>query len=208
MVFLIFVKTLKDKIMQKQLYLTTVLLLIILFYSSCTKCPDSSSGNTYNVSQEDLPYIIPYTDTSKVRFLKNGKDTITFTSQGLKSTYNIEGFADGECAGKNKFQQCSLKMICNDDEFFEIYYTYQIGLTIPIVKVIVNKKMFDRNISNNEMTASNFKRYYPPPYKFIDNNTVYDSITPMISYNDSLIFKPSFGFVYFKINGNRYQLFK
>jgi hypothetical protein len=209
MVFLIFVKTLNDKIMKKQLYFTTVLLLTILFYSSCKKCPDENNiRNTYSVNQADLPIIIPYNDTSKVRFLKNGIDTLTFTSQGLKSTYTIQGFADGECAGKNKFQQCSLKMICNDDEFFETYYTFQTGLTIPIVKVNINNNLFEKTINDNEMIADYFIRYYPPAFKFNLNGLVYDSITPMRNSYDSLIFKPKLGFIYFKINGNRYQIIR
>ena len=184
--------------MQKQLYLTTVLLLIILFYSSCTKCPDSSSGNTYNVSQEDLPYIIPYTDTSKVRFLKNGKDTLTFTSQGLKSTYTIEGFADGECAGKNKVQQVSLRMKYNDDEFFEI--TEKADSKISYY--VNNQDMYDE-------IYTTFYSYGNLSTEFLDsiliNGYKYDSIYKIKnSYGSYIILKEKIGLLQYKLNNITY----
>jgi hypothetical protein len=201
MVFLIFVKTLKDKIMQKQLYLTTVLLLIILFYSSCNTCPPSDEGSTYNVNTDDLPYIIPYTETSKVRFLKNGKDTITFISQGLKKTYIKQGVANGNCEGTDKLQQYSLRMAGND-EFFETMYGGTPNFQSIGVSVTINGIIF------NDIPYAGFIKYYPPVLSYKVLNIKYDSVTLLTSkYKDTLYYKPKYGFIYFKTSGNNtYQL--
>ena len=199
MVFLIFVKTLNDKIMKKQLYFTTVLLLTILFYSSCKKWPDENNiRNTYSVNQADLPIIIPYTDTSKVRFLKNGTDTLTFTSQGLKSIYTIEGFADGECAGKNKVQQVSLRMKYNDDEFFEI--TEKADSKISYY--VNNQDMYDE-------IYTTFYSYGNLSTEFLDsiliNGYKYDSIYKIKnSYGSYIILKEKIGILQYKLNNITY----
>ncbi|MFA9214430.1 MAG: hypothetical protein ACEQSR_11385 [Candidatus Methylacidiphilales bacterium] len=184
--------------------LTYLTMLLLLICSSCSKCPDSNEiRNTYNVNQNDLPYIIPYTDTSIVRFLKNGTDTITFTSQGLQNTYAIESFSEDKCTGNNKVQQVILRMKSSDNEYFETQFGGTKNFKNLGVYVNLNGTLF------KECIDVNFIRYYPPVLSYEILNTNYDSLTILTSqYFDTLFFKPKFGFVYFKINNDNYKVIK
>ena len=195
-------------ILNKQLCLTAVILISVLLWSSCKKCSDSN-GNTYNVDQADLPYIIPYTDSSKVRFLKNGIDTLTFISQGLKNTYISQNVPGDGCSQTDKLQQFSLKMKCNESEFFEI-------INGPIssdneISIQINNTIFDNiffvknNLYDQNKTLKNV---------FINNitiaNTSYDSLTK-ISLKDTttyFLFKGKIGMLKYRLNNNIYELIK
>ena len=187
-------------ILNKQLCLTSVMLISVLFWSSCKKCSDGT-GNTYNVNQVDLPYIIPYTDSSKVRFLKNGTDTLTYTSQGLKQTYISQNVPEDGCSHTDRLQQFSLQMKCNEKEYFETQLGGEYGTK-------VNVKFYGAE-NFKEITKYDFIKYYPPALNYVVLNTKYDSITLLTTnYKDTLYFKPKFGYIYFKINNNIYQLIK
>jgi hypothetical protein len=190
--------------MKKQIYLTTSLILI-LFISSCKKCSDSN-GNTYNVNQEELPFIIPYNDTSKVRFLKNGTDTLTFASQGLKQTYISQNVPDDGCSHTDKLQQFSLKMKCNDKEFFEI--TNNPIHSEPNATININNVIFN----NIYLWRNNLRAYdYTTNIDRIDIlNTSYDSLTK-ISLKDTttyFIFKGKIGILKIAVNNNIYEILK
>lgn len=195
-------------ILNKQLCLI-ILFLLSIVNSNCNKCPDSDSGNTYNVNQADLPYIIPYTDSSKVRFLKNGTDTLTFTSQGLKQTYISQTVPDDGCSHVDKLQQFSLKMKCNESEFFEIIngpISSDDEITILVNNTIFNNMFFVRNnIYDQNKTLKDV---------FINNitilNTSYDSLTN-ITLKDTtnyFLFKGKIGMLKYRLNNNTYELIK
>ena len=193
-----FIKTFKHEIMKKQLYLTLLSLLLTLFISSCKKCPDNN-GNTYNVNQADLPYIIPYNDTSKVRFLKNGTDTLTFTSQGLQNTYISQTVPDDGCSHTDKLQQYSLKMKCNESEFFEIILDNYITFNM---NDYVFEKMFGQKYY---VGSSNLKRTLIQSINI--NNISYDSVQQINAGNNYFIVKPKYGII--KINTNdTYEIIK
>ncbi len=195
-------------ILNKQLCLAAVILICVLLWSSCKKCSDGT-GNTYNVDQAELPYIIPYSDTSKVRFLKNGIDTLTFISQGLKNTYISQNVPGDGCSQTDKLQQFSLKMKCNESEFFEI-------INGPIssdneISIQINNTIFDNiffvknNLYDQNKTLKNV---------FINNitiaNTSYDSLTK-ISLKDTttyFLFKGKIGMLKYRLNNNIYELIK
>jgi hypothetical protein len=99
----------------------TSLLFIILIINACSKgCPEGDKPFDKGVDKSYLPYIIPYSDTSTRLFLKNGKDTLLFKSQGLKETFTVKGVP--EICDKYKLQQYSLKMAASDTDFFEFKY--------------------------------------------------------------------------------------
>ncbi|MCX6187547.1 MAG: hypothetical protein NTU43_11235 [Bacteroidetes bacterium] len=186
--------------MKKQFYLTT-LLLLILFISNCDKCPDSGSGNTHNVYPPDIPIIFPYNDTSRVRFLKNGTDTIIFISQGLKSTYIKNGVANGNCAGTDRLQQISLKMEKDGNESFEIIETSNSDN-----EILINvNNLFFGYYSSGQLAS-----FYPLPLKsYLINSVKYDSVKILtkVGSNDTIIFKPKIGVLKIKSN-NTYEKIK
>ena len=184
-------------ILNKQLCLTAVILISVLLWSSCKKCSDSN-GNTYNVDQADLPYIIPYTDSSKVRFLKNGIDTLTFISQGLKNTYISQNVPGDGCSQTDKLQQFSLKMKCSENEFFEI--TEKADLKISYY--LNNQEIY------NEVYTT-FYSYGNLSTEFLDsiliNGYKYDSVYKIKnSYGSYIILKEKLGLLQYKSNNNIY----
>jgi hypothetical protein len=187
--------------MKKQLYLIT-LLLLTLFFSNCDKCPDSGSGKTYNVNQADLPYIIPYNDTSKVRFLKNGIDTLTFISQGLKSTYINQSVENGNCSSTNRLQQISLKMISSNNEFFEIKVKNE---ELNYIYMTCNNYTFDKMFGQQYYASGSLTRNFIK--SVIINNISYDSVQQINDKGYYFIVKPKLGILKISTNDS-YELIK
>jgi hypothetical protein len=186
----------------KKLKRFTCLLLIIFIINACSKgCPDGAPTEK-NVDKTYLPYIIPYSDTSTRLFLKNGKDTLLFKSQGLKETTEIQGVA--EVCDKYKLQKYSLKMAASDTDYFEVNYYAGVNWG-PSVNYYFNVGNF-RN-KTNEYSESGFKFYtnFPPIIKRTILNTIYDSINSLPDQNFEEIFvKPNLGLI--KVKTSKYTL--
>ena len=157
--------------MKKLIYIT---LLTSIFYACNKDC--ENNNKSFYVNSNDMPYIIPYTDTSRVRFIKNGTDTLTYISQGLKETYfdgYISNTQSGGCGTNAKYQQNSLKMRYSDNDFFEIivnpfeFEGSNIGLN-------VNKSM-------RKFTSTQFTSIYPLPIiNYTINKVKYDSVKVLL----------------------------
>lgn len=188
-------------ILNKQLCLTTVILISVLLWSSCKKCSDGT-GNTYNVDQADLPYIIPYTDSSKVRFLKNGTDTLTFTSQGLKQTYISQTVPDDGCSHTDRLQQLSLIMKCNESEFFEIKVKNEV---INYIYLTCNNYTFNKMFGQKFYASGSLTRTFVK--SVVINNVSYDSVQQINDKGYYFIVKPKLGILKISTNDS-YELIK
>ena len=170
-----------------------ICILLIALVSNCSKCPDPKSGNTFNVNQDDLPYIIPYSDTSKVRFLKNGTDTVIFVSQGLKNTYIEQNQADGNCSSTNRIQQFSLMMKSKNNDFFEMQI---LNDKIDYITFNINNLLFEKMFGQQFYATGDLKR------TFIDsisiNNSLFDSVQQINFGNNYFIVKPRYGILKIK----------
>ncbi|MFZ4799147.1 MAG: hypothetical protein ACOYMA_16725 [Bacteroidia bacterium] len=177
----------------------TSLLFIILIINACSKgCPEGDKPIDKGVDKTYLAYIIPYSDTSTRLFLKNGKDTLLFKSQGLKETFTIEGAA--EICDKYKLQEYSLKMAASDTDFFEIKY-YAIKTNIPKASFIIN------SIEMNGMDDSRYLNYTPWRSLVVLTNK-YDSISiSKNNYGDTIYSKQRLGVIRIK-SINIYELIK
>jgi hypothetical protein len=179
----------------KKLKLFTCLLFIILIINACSKgCPDGAPTEK-NVDKTYLPYIIPYSDTSTRLFLKNGKDTLLFKSQGLKETYTTQGVA--EVCDKYKLQQYSLKMAASDTDYFEVSY-FAIINGIP-----------------SFLYAANFSKMNEVDFDFLGWRSIsvlnnnYDSVAfNHNDYKDSVYSKSKIGAIRIKTGNNVYELIK
>lgn len=81
----------------KTTHILLSLAVLLLLWSACKpSCPDPGNQVNY-VDKTYLPDIIPYSDTSTALFLKNGKDTLLFKSQGLKESYVGSSTLDSDC---------------------------------------------------------------------------------------------------------------
>jgi len=177
--------------------------LLSILINSCSKgCPESKPIER-GVDKSYLPYIIPYSDTSTRLFLKNGKDTLLFKSQGLKETKTLQGAGEGNCDQYN-LQQYSLIIAASDSDYFRINYYTGINWG-PSVKYlfVVN------NIINNskEYSEGGFKFYtnYPPIIKRTVLNIIYDSIYSLPDPNfEEIYVKPIVGII--KVRTSNYTL--
>lgn len=186
--------------MKKLVYIA---ILASIFYACNKDC--ENNNETFYVYSSDLPFIIPYADTSRVKFIKNGTDTLTFISQGLKETYfdgYISNTQSGGCGTNAKYQQNSLKMRYSDNDFFEIFvnpneFEYRnIGLNV--------------NKTNGKFTSTQFKSIYPLPIiNYTINNLKYDSVKVLLfSNSDSIIFKRKVGILKMTISNDLYEIVK
>ncbi len=173
----------------------TILLFAILLINACGKddC-DKTTINKY-VDKSYLPYIIPYRDTSTRLFLKNGKDTLLFKSQGLKETVN-DYYNTFRCE-TFKLQQYSLKMAASDTDFFEVKF-FAIYNGIP-----------------SFLYATKYSQTNEVDYDFLARrsikvlNHLYDSVA--FNYNnfgDSVYSKSKIGVIRIKSLNSTYELIK
>ncbi|MES2725474.1 MAG: hypothetical protein V4643_00135 [Bacteroidota bacterium] len=188
----------------KTLYPLISLFLLLNLFSSCSRdCPKQDTQTNY-VNQDYLPYIIPYSDTSTAFFLKNGKDTLLFRSQGLKETFENGSTLSGDCPKNYKSQQYSLKMAASDTDFFEIKYFADKDGLVPLVNI--------RTINfwtTNDLSYSTFKHFYPPIIKLKILDNYYDTVR-VIKTNivDSICLKPKFGYLKIKTANVIYEFIK
>ncbi|MES2725472.1 MAG: hypothetical protein V4643_00125 [Bacteroidota bacterium] len=188
----------------KILYPLISLFLLFHLFSSCsTDCPDNTPTTNY-VDQAYLPDIIPYSDTSTRRFLKNGSDTLVFTSQGLKEIFESGSTLSGDCPKSYKNQKLSLKMAASDTDFFEILFT-----STNDIKLSINDMKFDNLFWVRENIYDQNKELSSV---FIDEFTVlnntYTSVTKISSSSPSDYFvnKGKYGLIKIAVKGNVYEL--
>ncbi len=185
------------------------LLLLSVLINACSKgCPDSKPIER-GVDKSYLPYIIPYSDTSTRLFLKNGRDTLVFKSQGLKETKTLQG-SGGESCDRYNLQQYTLKMAASDTDFFQInYYAHWQG--IALVNFIIINSIDKITTDEYQYAAENFKNYINQlPIINIDVlNNVYDSVRVLKSYSNLTIYtKPETGIIKIQTNNALYELIK
>jgi hypothetical protein len=173
------------------------------FISSCSKdC--TPTINKQGVNQSYLQPIIPYSDTSSRLFLKNGKDTIRFFSQGLKETFEDYGKTNGCTYYSN--QKYSMSMSVSDSEYFKINYYLDYG------NFLVNdyEVIGDNFYSNTKPYSSvDYVSYFPQIKSVTVLNNTYDSIKILFSLKgDTVISRPNIGVLKIKSNGFIYELIK
>ena len=176
---------------------------LIGFISSCRpNCPDPSTKTTY-VDRGYLPYIIPYSDTSTRLFLKNGKDTLLFKSQGLKQSFD-EGLTTNmsNCTEGYKNEKLLLRMAASDTDFFDIIYTAKMDGDSDV------------EISINNRTKTSAYSYLPfknpihPVNSVYVLNIKYDTIVKLPEPNMEVYIKPKFSVLKLKTSEVTYELIK
>jgi hypothetical protein len=182
------------------------LIIALALFSNCAKDDCDKSTKNLNVDKSYLPYIIPYSDTSTRLFLKNGKDTLLFKSQGLNESIEIYKEDNTGVCRTYYLQKLSLTMAASDSDYFKInYYADRDGTLYN------NYEIF--NGVNNSKTATylsnDYVNYFPTVKKILVLNNSYDSIKISINnYKDSVISKPKIGIIKVKITSAIYELIK
>ena len=184
----------------------TILLFAILLINACSKDNCDDSTKNLFVDKTYLPYIIPYSDTSTRLFLKNGKDTLLFKSQGLKETIEMQkGNDENDCRTYN-LQKFSLTMTASDTDFFRInYYKSFSGLLANDYEIIRGN-----NYSESKYFLSDdFINYFPTVKTALILNNNYDSIRSSTNeFGDNFIVRPKTGILKIQIKNASYELIK
>ncbi|MFA9214087.1 MAG: hypothetical protein ACEQSR_09630 [Candidatus Methylacidiphilales bacterium] len=185
------------------------LILAGILINACSKgCPDSKPIER-GVDKSYLPYIIPYSDTSTRLFLKNGKDTLLFKSQGLKETKTLQGSGEGSCDRYN-LQEYTLKMAGSDTDYFRInYYGRKLGDPMVNFEVFNSKELIITDVY--QYFYDYFKTYInsKPINKINILNNVYDSVNILKPYSNLTIYtKPETGIIKIQTNNVLYELIK
>jgi hypothetical protein len=181
------------------------LVLFSILINACSKgCPDSKPIER-GVDKSYLPYIIPYSDTSTRQFLKNGKDTLLFKSQGLKETITNEQAGEGSCNNYN-LQKYSLKMAASDTDYFLINYYADRDGTLFNDYEIVNGNNYSKS---KYYLSDDFVNYFPTVKSTVILNNNYDSIKSLTnSFGDIFIARPKTGVIKIQTKNVLYELIK
>jgi len=180
----------------------------LILFSNCSK--DKCQGSIYNkyLDKSYLPDIIPYSDTSTAFFLKNGRDTLLFTSQGLKEETVKYYSSEGTCDTYN-LQKFSLTMAASDTDYFQINYCADRQL-VPLVNFIVLSG--ENYYETREFSYSAFRNYIKSSIvKVTILNNVYDSVFSLPQLEEDfqeLIVKPKIGVLKIKTLRTTYELIK
>ena len=187
----------------KQITKLITIISLIGFISSCRQnCPDPSTKTTY-VDRGYLPYIIPYSDTSTRLFLKNGKDTLLFKSQGLKQSFDEGSTTNtGDCVELYKNENLSLRMAASDTDFFDIYYLAKMD-GVSVVKISIN----NRNTTYGYSYLP-FKNPIHPVNSVYVLNIKYDTIVKLPEPDMEVFIKPRYSVLKLKTSRVTYELIK
>ena len=176
---------------------------LIGFISSCRpNCPDPSTKTSY-VDRGYLPDIIPYSDTSTRLFLKNGKDTLLFKSQGLKQSFD-EGLTTNisDCTEGYKNEKLLLRMAASDTDFFDIIYSAKMGASSQ-VKISLNNKTITRGY-----LYFDFRKPYPPIVNITVLNNKYDTVFQLADEIMEVYIKPRLNVLKIRNSKVTYELIK
>ncbi|MFZ4799149.1 MAG: hypothetical protein ACOYMA_16735 [Bacteroidia bacterium] len=187
----------------KQITKLITIISLIGLTSSCSKsCPDPSTKTTY-ADRSYLPDIIPYSDTSTRLFLKNGKDTLLFKSQGLKQSFE-EGSTTtmSECTEFYKNEVLRLSMAASDSDFFDIIYNAKSD-GVHYVYIGINNKTLTRAYG-----YSTFRKPYPPIINITILNNKYDTVFQLADEKMEVYIKPKFSVLKLRNSKVTYELIK
>ena len=187
----------------KQITKLFTIISLICFISSCRQnCPDPSTKTTY-VDRGYLPDIIPYSDTSTRLFLKNGKDTLLFKSQGLNQSFEEGSTTNtGDCVEHYKNENLRLRMAASDTDFFDIIYSAKMGASSQ-VKISLNNKTITRGY-----LYFDFRKPYPPIVNVTVLNNKYDTVFQLVDEYMEVYIKPKFNVLKLRSSEVTYELIK
>lgn len=180
------------------------LIIVLALFSNCAKDNCDDSTKNLFVDKTYLPYIIPYSDTSTRLFLKNGKDTLLFKSQGLKETIEVQkGNDENDCRTYN-LQKFSLTMTASDTDFFELKLFVMINSSLSYGSINLNNKYLIKNLY-----ADYFINYYPPVIKINVLDNIYDTVNVVtMAPNCNIYTKPNLGIIKIETSNSKYELIK
>lgn len=168
------------------------LILITFIISSCKQECKNDTQPVKTVYKPDVISVIPYNGNERLKFLRNGSDTIVFYGQGIKSEYQYSTTQD-DCPSKIPLENKYIVFFDSvySNSFISQVYVNNLGNSNCLIKT-------NNNIIYNG-DAYYFTNLFPPFTSIEINNIKYDSLTYKEKGSD---------YFYFKINTKGMLKFK
>lgn len=185
--------------MKKQTALIIIFSIILL--PRCTPdCEKNAMGSPQNLPKTYFSALFPYKGDEKLKFLKNGKDTVIFYNLGFTDGYNYIT-SQTDCPTKIPLQYKTMTFIDSlEGNYFKLFY-YVTEISNVIFSVSVNgKNLYNENFFDFIILI--------PPYISLDIATNhYDTLTYSSKNGNYFYYKTyRIGMIKFKIDSNVFEL--
>lgn len=193
------------KLQSKTSIQTYILCFLFLGLFACNKCPEGVT-DTYYIIQTDLDNILsPYCDSCKVKFIKNGTDTLTYSSSGVSKDFIDEYVGAGGCSELYRIERKAITMRASESEYFKITLL-NAGLTdLADLNYEINNYDFYKDGSTGFNSRGDLKSEFINEYTI--NQFKYDTVFKVSTkYGAYLVFKEKVGIIEFKSKNNLYQI--
>jgi hypothetical protein len=178
-----------------------VIPIILLTILSCKDdCNPNSVGSEEKLSSQRVLTLFPYEGDEKLRFLKNGTDTVIFSNTGFIDGYNYVT-SQTDCPYQIKLQYKSMTFIDSiGNNKFQLVNYISSGYYNYFALFLNNNNVF------NDASISFI--LLDPPYKSVTiDNRKYDTLTYVENNNNYAYYKTyTTGMVKFKIDNNIFEL--
>jgi hypothetical protein len=187
--------------MKTQTALIISIIIVLLAILSCKDdCNPNSVGSEEKLSSQRVLTLFPYEGDEKLRFLKNGTDTVIFSNTGFVDGYNYVT-SQTDCPYQIKLQYKSMTFIdsVGNNKFQLVNYRNTFYGNDFMLKL-------NNQILFNDASISFI--LLDPPYKSVTiNNRKYDTLT-YVENNSSYAYYKTYttGMVKFKIDNNVFEL--
>jgi hypothetical protein len=186
--------------MKHKITLLTIAAIIICFISCKDDCNPNKVGSEEKLSSQRVLILFPYNGKEKLRFLKDGKDTVIFSNLGIVNGYNYIT-SQTDCPYQVPLQYKSMTFIdsISNNKFQLVNYISSDKYNY--FSLFIN----NHNIFND---ASISFILLDPPYKsVIINNIKYDTLTYVEKNSNYAYYKTyTTGMVKFKTDSNVFEL--
>jgi hypothetical protein len=177
-----------------------ILIMLLATFSCKDDCKPNSVGSAEKLSKLGLSALFPYKGDEKLKFLKNGIDTVLFNSIGFVDGYNYIT-SQTDCPYQIPLQYKSMTFIdsISSNKFQLINYRNSYYGNDFILK------LNNQNVFNDAYISF---LLLDPPYKSVTiNNRKYDTLTYVENNNNYAYYKTfTTGMVKFKIDNDVFEL--
>lgn len=189
----------------KNSILFSILSILFISFYACSTCSDGVR-DVYYLDQTDFDNILsPYCDSCKVKFIKNGTDTLTYSSSGVSKDFIDERLGAGGCSELYKIERKSLTMKASESEYFKITLFSMRSSYLADLNYEINNYDFYKDGSYTFNSEGDLKSVFMNEYTI--NQFKYDSVFKVSTqYGAYLVFKKKVGIIEFKSKNDLYQI--
>lgn len=186
--------------MKHKIKFLTIAIIIINMVCCTPDCKEGGTAPAEELYKPDFKALFPYDENQNLRFLKNGKDTLTFYSQGYKTGYNYT-FTQEDCSRKVPLEYKKIKFIESiSGTTIELQNFIKENFTPRFTVTIDTKSFYDGGVGV-------FLDLTPPYLSIKIGNINYNTLIYKTYNSDYLYYKAlQNGLIKFKTNNNTFEL--